>query len=207
MLIKAETETKLRTSTLRGWLHLLLDVQFGCAFHYRISFWCHFLCQKLKNDIKNAFDSDTHIQTAHPKRNCNRPLKRHFLKKNYLLCILIAFDSFARNRILGHCGEQRAIYLLFAFHWKIKRETQLKKIIFYARHQLSDRGQFDLRLLKFNMSEWIIDWINWLADLNWLIILAILVVELFISKSTNLICQMKQISNFTSWRSQLESIY
>jgi hypothetical protein len=27
-----------------------------------------------KNDFENAFDSETRIQTAHPKRKCNRPL-------------------------------------------------------------------------------------------------------------------------------------
>jgi hypothetical protein len=25
------------------------------------------------NDVKNTIDSETHIQTAHPKRKCNRP--------------------------------------------------------------------------------------------------------------------------------------
>jgi hypothetical protein len=34
-----------------------------------------FRCGKLKNYVKNAFDSEMHIQTAHPKRKCNRPLK------------------------------------------------------------------------------------------------------------------------------------
>jgi hypothetical protein len=49
-------------------------VQFGCAFPGQMRFQFHFQCQKLKNDIKNAFDRETHIQTAHPKRKCNRPL-------------------------------------------------------------------------------------------------------------------------------------
>jgi hypothetical protein len=40
-----------------------------------------------ENDIENACDGKTHIQTAHPKRKCNRPLnntntsiqREHFL--------------------------------------------------------------------------------------------------------------------------------
>jgi hypothetical protein len=46
----------------------VLDVQFRCAFHCQMRFRCHIRCQKLKNDIATAFDSETHIQTAHP--NC-----------------------------------------------------------------------------------------------------------------------------------------
>jgi hypothetical protein len=42
----------------------VLNVQFGCAFHFRMHFRCHFQCQKLSNDIKNVFDSETHIQNA-----------------------------------------------------------------------------------------------------------------------------------------------
>jgi hypothetical protein len=52
----------------------VFDMQFGCAFPCRKRFICHFQCQKLKNDIKNACDKETDIQTAHPKRKCNRPL-------------------------------------------------------------------------------------------------------------------------------------
>jgi hypothetical protein len=37
-----------------------------------------------ENDIKNAFDGKTHIQTAHPKRKCNRPLRAFLLQKNLL---------------------------------------------------------------------------------------------------------------------------
>jgi hypothetical protein len=33
-----------------------------------------FSVEKLKNKIKNAFDGETHIQTAHPKRKCVRIL-------------------------------------------------------------------------------------------------------------------------------------
>jgi hypothetical protein len=38
-------------------------------------FQCHSQCRKLKLDIENARNGETHIQTAHPKRKCNRPLK------------------------------------------------------------------------------------------------------------------------------------
>jgi hypothetical protein len=41
----------------------VLDVQYGCALHCRMHFRCHFQCQKLKNDIENAFNSETHIQS------------------------------------------------------------------------------------------------------------------------------------------------
>jgi hypothetical protein len=30
-----------------------------------------------EKDIENAFDSETHIQTTHQKRKCNRPLSRN----------------------------------------------------------------------------------------------------------------------------------
>jgi hypothetical protein len=53
----------------------VLNVQFGCAFPGRMRFQFHFQCRKLKNDIENAFDRETHIQTAHPKRKCNQLLK------------------------------------------------------------------------------------------------------------------------------------
>jgi hypothetical protein len=53
----------------------VLDVQFGCAFHRRMRFQYHFQCRKLKNDIKNACDGETHTQAGHPKRKCNRPLR------------------------------------------------------------------------------------------------------------------------------------
>jgi hypothetical protein len=51
-------------------------VQFVCAFHHRMRFQCHFQCRKLKIDIENACDGETHIQTAHLKRECNRPLSK-----------------------------------------------------------------------------------------------------------------------------------
>jgi hypothetical protein len=50
-------------------------------------FQCYFQCQKLKNDIQNACDDETHIQTAHPKRKCNRPLSSNW-----------SFDSAAKDR-------------------------------------------------------------------------------------------------------------
>jgi hypothetical protein len=53
------------------------DVYLGCAFPGRMRFRCHFQSRKLKNDIKNVFDSETQIKTAHPKRKCNRPLITH----------------------------------------------------------------------------------------------------------------------------------
>jgi hypothetical protein len=46
------------------------------CFTSRKRFRCFFHCQKLKNDTKNAFNSETHIQTAHPKRKCNRPFSQ-----------------------------------------------------------------------------------------------------------------------------------
>jgi hypothetical protein len=36
----------------------VLDVQFGCAFHRRMRFRCHFWAFKTENDIENAFDSE-----------------------------------------------------------------------------------------------------------------------------------------------------
>jgi hypothetical protein len=60
----------------------VLNGQFGCAFHGRMRFRCHFQSQKLKNYIANAFDRETHIQTTHSKRKCNRPL-------NAKQCILL----------------------------------------------------------------------------------------------------------------------
>jgi hypothetical protein len=48
----------------------ILDVQFRCAFPGRMRLRCNFQCSKLKNDSENAFDSETHIQTAHLKRKC-----------------------------------------------------------------------------------------------------------------------------------------
>jgi hypothetical protein len=50
------------------------DVQFGCAFHHRMRFQCNFWVLNTENDIENACDGETHTQTAHPKRKCNRPL-------------------------------------------------------------------------------------------------------------------------------------
>jgi uncharacterized protein YegL len=46
-----------------------LDVRFTveCVFDG------NFLVFDNENDIENAFDNETHIQTAHPKRKCNRP--------------------------------------------------------------------------------------------------------------------------------------
>jgi hypothetical protein len=35
-----------------------------------------FSVKNSKKDIKNTFDSETHIQTALPKRKCNRPRKQ-----------------------------------------------------------------------------------------------------------------------------------
>jgi hypothetical protein len=64
---------------LDSWLGVdytcVLDVQFGCAFLCRKRFQCHFLCWKIKNDVENACDDETHIQTAYPKRKCNQPLR------------------------------------------------------------------------------------------------------------------------------------
>jgi hypothetical protein len=39
----------------------VLDEQFGCAFHCLILFTRHFLVFDTENDIKNSFDSETHI--------------------------------------------------------------------------------------------------------------------------------------------------
>jgi hypothetical protein len=52
----------------------VLDVQFRCAFHRRMRFQCQFWVFNTENDIENACDDETHIQTAHPKRKCNRLL-------------------------------------------------------------------------------------------------------------------------------------
>jgi hypothetical protein len=49
-------------------------MQYRRAFHCRMRFRCHFQCQKLQNYIENAFDSETHIQTADQKCRCNRLL-------------------------------------------------------------------------------------------------------------------------------------
>jgi hypothetical protein len=54
----------------------VLDVQFGCTFHRRMRFRCQFWVFKPENYIENACDGETHIQTAHPKRKCDRPLKK-----------------------------------------------------------------------------------------------------------------------------------
>jgi hypothetical protein len=35
-----------------------------------------FLVSQTQNDVKKAFDSETHIQTTQQKRKCNRPLSR-----------------------------------------------------------------------------------------------------------------------------------
>jgi hypothetical protein len=63
---------KMKVETVRGRLHL----RFGCAFLCRMRFQCHFQCQKPKNGVENACDGETHIQNAHLKRKCNRPLKK-----------------------------------------------------------------------------------------------------------------------------------
>jgi hypothetical protein len=44
-----------------------LQLRFGNAFHYLIRFQCQ-LVIATENDIENAFDSETHIQTSYLKR-------------------------------------------------------------------------------------------------------------------------------------------
>jgi hypothetical protein len=58
--------------SVRGRLHL----RFECAVWMCVlrSNACHFWAFDTENDIENAFDRETHIQTAHSKRKCNRPL-------------------------------------------------------------------------------------------------------------------------------------
>jgi hypothetical protein len=73
-------------------------VQFGRAFHCRVRFQSYFQCQKLKNDVQNAVDSLTHIQTAHTKRKCNRPLKMPFTRLPP--CILVVGHTIRAQRCL-----------------------------------------------------------------------------------------------------------
>jgi hypothetical protein len=42
-------------------------------------FQCNFLVFDIENDIENAIDIEKHIQTANPKRKCNRPLKERLV--------------------------------------------------------------------------------------------------------------------------------
>jgi hypothetical protein len=69
-------------------------VQFGCAFDCHMRFRCHFYIFDTENEIENACDSETHIQTAHSKRKCNRPLKHCLVPSMYackelgLICTL-----------------------------------------------------------------------------------------------------------------------
>jgi hypothetical protein len=48
-----------------------LDVRFTveCVFDVIFGFF------DTENDMENEFDSETHVETAHPKRRCNRSLK------------------------------------------------------------------------------------------------------------------------------------
>jgi hypothetical protein len=74
----------------------ILDGQFACAFHCRMLSQCHFQCQKLKNFIINALDSETRIQTSHPKRKCNRPLNlkcKHFVMSDAFLSFWRFFEN------------------------------------------------------------------------------------------------------------------
>jgi hypothetical protein len=74
-------------------------VQFGCTFHRRMRFRCHFQWRKLKIDIENACDGETHIQTAHPKRKCNR----HESPNNCLVNSVPGKSCASGHRIRGPC--------------------------------------------------------------------------------------------------------
>jgi hypothetical protein len=76
----------------------VLDVQFGCAFYCRKRFRGNFLFFDTENAVENTSNSKTHIQTAHPKRKCNRPLNNHgsivMLAQNSILVLLHLFHFF-----------------------------------------------------------------------------------------------------------------
>jgi hypothetical protein len=69
------TPAPVSTSLLRIDYTCVLDVQFGCAFSLSHAFFMSFLVLKTQKWHQNAFDSETHIQTAHQNASVIDPLQ------------------------------------------------------------------------------------------------------------------------------------
>jgi hypothetical protein len=59
-----------------------------------VRFRCQFSVFNIENDIGNACDGETHIQTAHPKRKCNRPLRVQKAQKSLKRAFEVYFELF-----------------------------------------------------------------------------------------------------------------
>jgi hypothetical protein len=65
-----------------------------CSLNVRFIVECVFdVIFGTENDIKNAFDTERHIQTAHPKRRCNRPLKGS-ITRCVMMCVSMSDKPF-----------------------------------------------------------------------------------------------------------------